>query len=238
MHSGAFGILMILSLGQYTMCGSDSNARTKVQFFSVDGYELSRADQRTVEAIARSSVEEARKFLPKLPAEVTIRVQPGHEVIAETGETGSALQPDVVVWTVDPNHPGGVSVVAKSWLRPSLFHELHHLVRDAEFSRDSMLDVAVTEGMATAFERDFAHASVPWGQYPPEVRAWVDELRALPKDANRRAWVSRHPDGRRWVALKAGTYLVDRAVRASGKSAAELVSTPTDKVMQLASEPM
>lgn len=44
----------------------------------------------------------------------------------------------------------------------------------------------------------------------------------------------RHPDGRRWIAYKVGTYLVDRAVRASGKTPAELVVTSTRELVELA----
>jgi hypothetical protein len=43
-----------------------------------------------------------------------------------------------------------------------------------------------------------------------------------------------HPDGRRWIAYKVGTYLVDRAIAASGKSSAELVLTPTREVLEMA----
>jgi uncharacterized protein YjaZ len=106
------------------------------------------------------------------------------------------------------------------------------LVRRAHF--ESLMDRVISEGMATAFERDFAGATYPWGQYPDDVAAWVTELMALPKDAPRDHWMSRHPDGRRWIGYKAGTYLVDRAIKASGKSAAELVSASTEDVIRMA----
>jgi uncharacterized protein YjaZ len=98
-----------------------------------------------------------------------------------------------------------------------------------------MLDARVTEGMASVFERDYAQATVPWATYTTEeAKPWVEELRQLPPDAERRSWLFRHPDGRRWIAYKAGAYLVDRAMHASGKSAAELVAMPTDQILRLA----
>jgi uncharacterized protein YjaZ len=119
-----------------------------------------------------------------------------------------------------------------------VLHELHHLVRDAVFPRatpqTSLLDVAVTEGLAAAFERDFAGVSPPWGQYGPEAAAWVDELQHLPPGTPRADWIGRHPDGRRWIALRAGTYLVDRVMRATGSTPAELVTMPTQEVLRLA----
>lgn len=96
------------------------------------------------------------------------------------------------------------------------------------------MDAVVSEGLATAFERDFAGVDVPWGHYPPDVESWVKELTALPAMANRSEWLFQHPDGRRWIGLRAGTYLADRAMKATGKSAADLVTTGTAEILRLA----
>ena len=98
------------------------------------------------------------------------------------------------------------------------------------------MDVVVSEGMATAFERDFAGASPPWGDYPDDISTWVDELIALPMSAfgSYAKWMFKHPDGRRWIGYRAGTYIVDQAMAASGLSSAELVLTGTAEVLQLA----
>ena len=122
----------------------------------------------------------------------------------------------------------------KSQLRPTLFHEWHHLVRTQTGPVVSLMDHVIAEGMATVFERDFAGAPAPWGEYPADVSTWVKELMALPPNAQREHWMSRHPDGRRWIGYKAGAYLVDRAVNASGKSVAELVSVRAEDVIRLA----
>ncbi|HEX4352526.1 MAG TPA: hypothetical protein VHZ95_06420, partial [Polyangiales bacterium] len=140
----------------------------------------------------------------------------------------------LVVWIVDPEHAGGVAAIAKTQLRACLFHEVHHLVRDSTIARDSMLDTAVTGGMATVFERDFAQAAAPWGWYPVDVGRWLVEIRRLPNTTDRRPWLFRPPDGRRWILHKVGAYLVDRAGRTSGKSAADLVVATTDSVITLA----
>ncbi|HKP59735.1 MAG TPA: DUF2268 domain-containing putative Zn-dependent protease [Polyangiales bacterium] len=225
-------------LAMLPVVGAACSNGVKVEFFEIDGQRLSASEQRSVERIARTTLDELRRLpLPGLPDEVVIRVQPGNEVIPETGETGTAVVPNTIVWIVDPRHPGGVEQVARTWLRASLYHELHHLVRDAAIDRSSMLDVAVTEGMATAFERDYAGVHAPWGDYPADVDQWVEQLRALPKTAERKPWLLGHPDGRRWIAYKVGTYLVDRALRASGKSPAELVIRPTEEILQLATQP-
>jgi hypothetical protein len=211
---------------------------TKVEFFTVmeldTAHEFASSERRTIETIARQATTDVRQFLPALPKHITIRVHAGPG-IPETGEGATASAPDTVVWVVDPNRPGGVEAVARAWLRASLFHELHHLVRDATRKRTTILDLAVSEGLATAFERDFAGATVPWGDYPSNVDAWLEEIRALPSTTPRKDWLGHHPDGRRWIALKVGTYLADRAAKTSGKSPADLVSASTEEVIALGS---
>jgi hypothetical protein len=62
---------------------------------------------------------------------------------------------------------------------------------------------------------------------------------SLPPGADSNFWVrARHPDGRRWVGMRAGTYLVDRAMKASGQSAADLVSSSTKAVVEMATAGM
>ena len=115
-----------------------------------------------------------------------------------------------------------------------LCHELHHLVRDARVERIALMDEVVSEGMAAAFERDYAGARYPFSDYPAAAAAWVTELMALAPSAERERWLFRHPDGRRWIGYRAGTFLVDRAMTASGLSSADLVTTATAEVVKLA----
>jgi hypothetical protein len=211
-----------------------NDSAVSIEYYGASDYAFSRAERRVIQDVAESTALEVRRFLPALPTTLTLQVRPGDDVIEETGETATAIPPNTVHWTVDPKRHGGVQAIAGQQLRATLFHEFHHLVRDAMVPSRSLIDRAVTEGMATAFERDFARADTPWGRYPDEVSSWVSELMALPSDAPREAWMFRHPDGRRWIAFRVGTYLVDRASRASGKTPADLVSTSTEAVLELA----
>lgn len=212
-------------------CGSRD---TTIRYDVVDGYRFSVAEQRLIRRVADATIPDARRLLPALPRELILRFQPGKKVIPETGETGSPSPPNVVYVTLDPDHAGGVSAVVEHQLRPLLFHEFHHLVRALSVNNTSLMDDVVTEGMATAFERDFGGASPLWGAYPDDVSAWVQELQALPPDVSHREWMFQHPDGRRWVGFKAGTYLVDQASRSSGRSSADLVSTSTADIISMA----
>ena len=163
-----------------------------------------------------------------------LKVFPGTDVIPETGETGSIASTDRVSWVVDPHRAEGIIAVAKRHLRGTLFHELHHLARTQTEQPITLMQRVVSEGLATVFERDTAGMSPPWGHYPPNVDEWIKELLRLPADIKTKDWMSRHPDGRRWIGYKAGTYVAEQAIEKSGKSAAELVDIPTNAVLRLA----
>jgi uncharacterized protein YjaZ len=203
----------------------DSDART----FSV-------VERRAVQSRTEQTLRELRPLLPGLPPHIVLALStarnPG-DVIPETGEGGYVALPNRVNWIVAPDRD--VQLLTETQLRATLFHELHHMVRDAAVSRDTLMDAVVTEGMATAFERDFAGVTVPWGTYDEaQAAAWLTELMALPESTPHAPWLYRHPDGRRWIGLKTGTYIVDRAVRASGRTAAQLVTVPTLEIVALA----
>ena len=167
-------------------------------------------------------------------AELVLEVSVGTGVIDITGAT-AGVGTKTVYWTVDPTRDGGVVAAAKAHLRPTLFHEFHHIVRGPVGA--SLMDRVIYEGLASAFERDFAGAPYPWTAYPEDVSEWVTELMALPSTAEHQHWMMRHPDGRRWIGDKAGAYLVDQAVKASGQSVADLAVMPTEAILQLALGP-
>ena len=212
-------------------CGACSSSSNGVQTQFVGSYAFSATERRTIARIAGLAAIDARRHLPALASRITLRVQSGKDVIPELGATAAATSPDWVSWTVDSDNPDGVVKIAETHLRAALFHEFHHLVRGSAVSPQTLIDHVVTEGLATAFERDFAGVSPLWAQYPSDVSNWVHELMQQPPGANRADWLSRHPDGRRWIGLRAGTYLVDVAMKRLNRSSAELVSTPTDEIL-------
>lgn len=218
-------IAFVLALG----CG-----RADVEIEYRAGYSFSRTERRTVQQVADRAAADVRRLLPGLPADLRITVQAGSRVIPETGETGSIGLPGAVYWTVDPTHEGGVIAVVNAQLRATLFHEWYHLVREAKFATESLVDRAINEGLATAFERDAGGQPTPWGAYPAEVETWTREFLALPADAPFRDWMYQHPDGRRWIGYKVGTSLADRASRASGLSVADLAAASTKEIISWA----
>lgn len=220
-----------LMIGISASC-SDTTTGIRTEF--VGSYAFTATERRTISRIAGATTIEVRRHLPALASQIILQVRSGKDVIPELGATATVASPAFVRWTVDPENPQGVVTIAKTHLRATLFHEFHHLVRGATLPHVTLMDHVVSEGMATAFERDFAGALYPWGQYPDNVAAWVEELLAQPSTAKQDEWIFRHPDGRRWIGMRAGTYLVDRAMTQLNRSSAELVSVSTEEILAAA----
>jgi hypothetical protein len=202
-----------------------------VRLLFAGDYAFTASERRVIERIANDAARDARQHLPGLAKPITVRAQSGKKVIPELGAIAEPAPPDYVVWTVDTDRPEGVVKIAEAHLRAALFHEFHHLVRLTTLQASTVMDRAISEGMATAFERDFAQANYPWGQYPDNVASWVETLLTLPDDEKRNAWISQQPNGGRWVTYRAGTYIVDQAMKKLGKTSAELVSMPTPEIL-------
>jgi erythromycin esterase len=211
-----------------------------IEYSESDGYTFSEAERSAIQDIAESSESEVRSVLPQLTEGLTLQVRNGLEVIESTGESAAVVGPKRIVWIVDPGRAEGVTAIAKARLRFALFHEMHHLVRgrSAEVGHPTtLMDRAITEGLATAFARDFTSRPVDWwGEYPRNIDEWADEFVALSESASVGQWMFRHPDGRQFIGYKVGAYLVDKAMKVSGLSSAALAGASTQYILKLATE--
>jgi hypothetical protein len=216
-----------------------------LDFIPFDDHAWADDEKDVIREIAEQADRDIRARLPEL-GDVTVHVKAAQrpfDVIPETGDGGKSTAPGHVDWAVDPKRPGGVVAVAKARLRPTLFHEFHHQVRgwvisdSANLLADTIMNAPVSEGLATAFERDESGVTPPWAEYPENVSDWVREMMADFTPATYAQWMFFHPDGRRLIGYRAGTYLADRAMAASGFSAAGLVRVPAREVMKMAGYP-
>lgn len=229
MHTRSAAAVLMLCLAIPACRDTAEGIRT--QF--VGSYAFSATERRAIARVAGLVTLEARRHLPALPAQIVLQVQSGSDVIPELGATAAAPGPALMTWTVDPGHADGVVKIAETHLRAALLHECHHLVRQNAVTSQTLMDDVISEGLATAFERDVGGLSPPWGQYTDEAEQWVREIQALPASAKRREWLAQLP-GRRWVGMRAGTYLADRAMTALKRTAAELATTPTAEILAAA----
>jgi len=72
-----------------------------------------------------------------------------------------------------------------------------------------------------------------WSNYPENVRNWAFEILNLGKYAPYGKWVVKHPDGREKIAYRAGRYIIDEAVKHSGKSILELTDLAPIEVINI-----
>jgi hypothetical protein len=184
------------------------------------GRALSSGERADVQRIADETFRDARGRLEGLPPRLTLIVRWGKDVIPETGENGTASYPGNVMWTLDPDRDAKETI--RTQLRATLFHELDHLARESRVTLVTLVDRVVSEGLATAFERDAAHVDPPWARAPSDA-SWEQQILARPADA---------PMDR--MGMRVGTAWVDRAARAMGKTPATLVFASTDEILHAA----
>ena len=246
----AQSILFVTSCSTSYQSSDDSAVRTLKQNYSENVIQssvtvqfngkadsLSEGEKGKILRVAETTYEEVKEFLPMLTDELDIEIRID-SVYQSSGNSGYAMSPTKIIWIVDPSK-GGILEIVDSGMRHTLFHEMHHLVRgwtvEGGKPKTSFMDGVIAEGLAVVFERDFAGSNPPTADYPSNVSEWVDELKRLPIDADYRKWMYFNSDGyRELMGYRAGTYIVDKAMAASGETAVTLVNVPTEEILSIA----
>ncbi|WP_151982165.1 DUF2268 domain-containing putative Zn-dependent protease [Acinetobacter guerrae] len=209
----------------------------QIKFISQPEYEFNDIEQQLLSEICRESYEQVAHLLGSINHKVTVNITHSPNVIEETGCAGFSWSANQIIWNIDTNRTEHVIDIAKRHLKPTLYHELNHLFRGWVMQGatiDSFMDGVIHEGIAVCFERDYASSHPLWGIYPENVNEWVDELLNLTIDTHPTEWYFEHSDGRRWIAYKTGTYLVDRAMQNGKINACEISKLNTSDVLSLA----
>lgn len=187
-------------------------------------------------AEVRRAYKDASKLLPFGSKQLNFFVQPNsYGVIPETGSGGKTINSELVMLVFDPKLALGEEVILKS-TRATVFHEMNHAARwHKSIWHTSALDMCLFEGLATVFEREHAMAKPLWGDYDQSlIRGWLKEVSGLPDGVLRDDYYFNHPDGRRWIAYKVGTYIIDEAIKHSGKTVVELTQMECADILKLA----
>ena len=178
----------------------------------------------------------ARKYLPSMSDFVNISIEPVTKdvVIPETHVAGITYNGAFLSLLFDKNIPIPKNQLLNN-LQKIMFHELTHI---ATFSHDPWQPGAifgvVTEGLATVFERDYAKSEPLWGKYEVDsvMRIWYDELKSLPYSTTKNMhYFTDHPDGRRWIVYKTGTWIIDKLVN-SGEDLFDLMNLSHAEIIQ------
>jgi uncharacterized protein YjaZ len=163
---------------------------------------------------------------------VAVGVDPAR-TIRETGIGARAWAADRIDVWIDPAHPW-VDAAGEEELLAMLAHELHHCARWTRPGYgDTLGEVLVTEGLACVFETGFRGGVPPFWARALDAASLLDaELKArdhlLERRYDHRGWFSGSAELglRRHTGYSLGFEIVARHVRATHRTAAQLVHVP------------
>lgn len=202
--------------------------------FDDDAHMITNAERDQIESIIHAVAAQIRSQIP-LPDSFPVIVSASTDVLP-TGDNAFTDPRGVIRWWADPRRD--IAAIAQAHLGAAVGHEAYHLTRFTRLGGEAgdaeLLNIAVNEGLATAFARDLTGITEPWGSYDPAVASdWVAELerRGTVPESEFLHWKFLHPDGREWIAFRAGTWLVDQLREHNGTTAAELVHVPIGTIL-------
>ncbi|MEI7443369.1 MAG: DUF2268 domain-containing putative Zn-dependent protease [Burkholderiales bacterium] len=187
-----------------------------------------------------------RQVLPLLPIRdrvvVAVGVDPAR-TIRETGIGARAWAADRIDVWIDPAHPW-VDAAGEEELIAMLAHELHHCARWTKPGYGTTLgETLVSEGLACVFETGFRGGVPPfWARALKadalrEVEALARPRLAL-REYDHRAWFFGAPERGlpRHAGYSLGFEVAARHIRATGRTAAQLVHVPAETFWAVAPE--
>ena len=206
-----------------------------------EGPGFSDEHKKLITDMITEAEKDVRELLPTLPGgiEVTAIVMDRDADIVG-GVTGQAYAPGKVQVEFSSVFPGGISAAAQGALTSTIFHEFHHLdrgwtIQENKFGPGIPI-AAVNEGLASVFSEEYTGVYYEAATaYPDDAGKWLDEILALPRNADYSTWMmGEHPDGRNYIGYRVGRYIVHQASANSGKSVLELGSLSPEEILRLA----
>lgn len=206
--------------------------------FADSSYQIDGDFKRKYIAEVERAYKEASKLLPFGSSYINFFIQPReYGLIEETQGNGYTHNSELIELAFNPViGSGGLETVIRN-IRPSVFHEMNHASRyNIPIFHKSLIDACIMEGLATVFERDYTGSAPLHGEYPESVIDWLAEIRGLGDTRSWEEYMFIHPDGRRWIGYKVGTYIVDEAIKRSEKSVIELTQMECTDIIDAAGE--
>lgn len=239
-------IILIFLIAFLNFCNSNS-AKTESKeldiIFKEEAYNFTEFEKELVIDILTDSENKVRKLLPNLPEGIKVIVEVvDWDINVVGGVTGRAETntPPLVMIQVSNKFPGGIVSAIHAGLRPTVFHEFHHLsmgwaIKDNKYTPEIPV-ATVIEGLAEVFAEEYTKVVFEANQIPKDVNAdnWVKEILELPKNADYQTWMFQHPDGRTSIGYRTGNYLVKKVMSNSGKTILELSSLSPSGLLALA----
>lgn len=204
--------------------------------------EFTELEKELINEIIVQSEKEIRLLFPAIPKniKVILEIMP-RNIDDVSGTTGRAQKhrPNGEVYVyISSLFPGGAKAAIKASFNYTIHHEFHHLARvwameDNKF--DQGIDIAmINEGLAVVFGESYTQQILEGHSIPKDVKKWVDEILALPKDANYNKWMNQHTDGRMGIGYRSGKFVVLKAMKNSEKNILELSELQPEEILELA----
>jgi len=192
--------------------------------------------QKAYKKALEEAYHKAASLLPFGSNRANFFIQPrDYSLIEETHDAGRTYNSSFIELAFDPVFAKKHRPAILGSLQHMVFHEMNHAARfNLNIWHTTALDMCLLEGLAVVFERDYSGASPLWGLYDKKViKDWVEEIRALPDGIVNDEYLYLHSDGRKWIGYKVGTYIVDEAMKKSGKTVIELTQMECKSILKI-----
>ncbi len=201
-------------------------------------YHFSRTEKELIKKIAIQTDREIRMLLPDLNKKITLRViAVPYDLEIVGGITGRAVNPREVTAELSYNYKEGVAGAAEQSLSGHLYHEFHHIWKRWTLSENKFgkgIDIAaINEGLADVFSKTYTGYFLDIGSSSDDIESWTREVLKLPKDADYNQWMNQHEDGRIAIGYRVGTFIVENAMKKSGKTIIELSELHPKEILSL-----
>ncbi len=181
------------------------------------------------------SFKEASKLLPFGSQHINFFVQPRtYGLIEPTGDSARTYNSEFIELAFDRTKDKKGLEIILDGVKGGVYHEMSHAARFyIPIWHKSFIESCVLAGLATVFERDYAHEDARWAKYPDNVEEWLKEIIDKKDRIDYGQYMYTHPDGRKWIGYKVGTYIIDQAMKHSGKSVIELTQLECPEILAL-----
>lgn len=234
-----FSAVIGLLLSGLAMANPNAAESFTIEFNNSEHGQFSELNKKRINQLTKQTLIDMQPLLPELKSNIhfTIKLM-DRDLSMVNGVTGRADKKDAVEISISSKHQGGIAKAIEDGFVGTLIHELHHTVRgwtiyNNEF--DQGIDIAaVNEGLADVFAESIIGKPMNSLSKNEDFGSWVEEIKALPKNANYGQWMFMHPDGRIAVGYRTGEFIVKQAMMKSGKTIHQLSKLTVAEIYKLA----
>jgi hypothetical protein len=212
-----------------------------ISFEAGEEHQFTASERALITQILDAAYQTTEADFPQLTDAVTVEIHPIHRpaVDALGGVTGRAQRPGMLILEMSVTYPGGLEAAARDGLMRTGLHEMHHLARGWTIENNAfgpgIAIAAANEGLAEIYAEHYEGRETAYAPLDAETfRAWAEEIRALPRNANYGEWMFAHPDGREAIGYRTGAELVRQAMANSGLGIVEISAHSPDEIWRMA----